>query len=77
MITDKQKKEFLINLVKEVYTQGDNFSASQSSKGSWHFGYSNDYPMQHGNGKRMMLTDEIVEMLILKTQLTTDKKIEI
>ena len=60
------KKEFLLNLIKEYYPQGDSYYANQTKKGKWKYGYSNDYPLQHGPGESFIIPDEIVEILINK-----------
>jgi len=65
--TDEQKKEFLFKITKEYYNQGDEYFVSKTKKGDWIFGYSNDYPMQHGDGKRMQLPDKMVEVLMSHT----------
>lgn len=62
--TNEQKEEFLKNITKEYYNQGDDYYAYQTKKGDWQFGYSNDYPMQHGDGKRMQLPDKMIEVLM-------------
>jgi len=62
--TDEQKKEFLLKITKEYYNQGDDYSVYQTKKGDWIFSYSNDYPMQHGDGKRMQLPNKMVEILM-------------
>jgi hypothetical protein len=64
IFTDEQKKEFLKKLTKEYYNQGDDYYAYQTKRGDWEFGYSNDYPMQHGDGKRMRLPNSMVEVLM-------------
>ena len=62
--TDKEKTEFLETLVKEYYTQGDDYYAWESKKRRWHFGYDNDKPMQHGKGVNMILPNKMVEILM-------------
>lgn len=62
--TDKQKEEFLIKITKDYYNQGDSYYAFKNKKRKWHFGYSNDYPMQHGSGINMILPDKMVETMM-------------
>ena len=64
MKTDKEKEQFLISLAKEYYTQGDSYYAYKNKKGKWHFGYSNDYPLQHGSGDNMILPDRMVDVMM-------------
>jgi hypothetical protein len=54
------QKEFLLKITKECYNQGDYYFAYQTKKGDWIFGYTNDYPMQHGDGIRIRLPDSMV-----------------
>ena len=62
------KKEFLISLMKKYYSQGDGYNAYQTKKGSWVVSYSNDYPMQHGNGERITIPDKMVDVLMNTSQ---------
>lgn len=64
--TDKQKEEFLLKLAKDMFSQGDSYFAFLSKKGKWHFGYKNDYPMQHGDGSTNFMTDRLVRVLMHK-----------
>jgi hypothetical protein len=66
MTTDQEKEQFLIGLAKEYYTQGDSYFAVKGKKGNWSFGYSNDYPLQHGSGSTIVLPDKMVEILFNK-----------
>jgi hypothetical protein len=64
------RTEFLLRHVKEIeaaiiewykmnhYSQGDDYSVRITSKGKWEVSYSNDYPMQHGDGKKHVLTED-------------------
>jgi hypothetical protein len=65
-ITDEQKKIYLLSLIRQSYPQGDDFYAQRHKKRSneWVFGYCNDYPLQHGPGVDLMLTDTLLEVLI-------------
>ncbi len=63
------RTEFLLHKVKDIeekliawckrykYSQGDDYSVGITKEGRWVVGYSNDYPMQHGDGKSFVLTD--------------------
>lgn len=62
---DLEKEAFLKSMVEKYYTQGDSYYARKTRKGDkWFFGYSNDYPMQHGDGSEMMLPDGFVTVLM-------------
>ena len=63
-ITDKEKTEFLETLAREQYTQGDNYYAYKGKQDLWHFGYTNDYPLQHGKGEKSTINNKIVETLL-------------
>lgn len=67
--SSESKEQFLINLAKEHYNQGDNYYAMMNKKDVWHFGYSNDKPLQHGKGASFSLSDAIVDVLY-KNSLT-------
>lgn len=55
-------EEKLISWCKaEKYSQGDDYSAFITKRGKYVVRYSNDYPMQHGNGRDFILTDEEFE----------------
>ena len=62
--SDEEKKTFLLNLAKKYYKQGDDYYAIKVKKGNWHFGYSNDYPLQHGKGDNMILPDKMVNIIM-------------
>ena len=64
--TEKEKEKFLLNLSEELFNQGDNYFAFISKKGKWHFGYTNDSPLQHGKGDRNFMPDELVNLLMNK-----------
>lgn len=64
--TDKEKTEFLKDLVKQYYDQGDDYYVSKSKRNLWHFGYSNDKPLQHGTGESFIIPDKMLEILISK-----------
>ena len=49
---------------KNHYSQGDNYDVRITKKGKWAVRHSNDYPMQHGYGKEVVLTeDEFLEAM--------------
>ena len=56
-------EQLLINWVKKYYSQGDSYFAYEK-KGCWLFGYSNDYPLQHGVGKTFKLPTELINIII-------------
>jgi hypothetical protein len=62
--TDKEKEIFLKKIASEYYTQGDSYYAYKSKKGKWNFGYSNDYPLQHGKGDNTVLPDKMVDVIM-------------
>jgi hypothetical protein len=43
---------------RTVFNQGDNYYAICDRHGDWTVSYTNDYPLQHGNGKSLKLTRE-------------------
>jgi len=46
------------------YSQGDDYYVVISATGQWGVGYSNDYPLQHGEGRLFMLSDqEVVDVV--------------
>ena len=67
---DLPRTEFLLHAVKKIeqqliawfkenkYSQGDYYSVRITKKGKWEVSYSNDYPMQHGDGKSHILTED-------------------
>jgi len=62
--------EFLLHHVKEIerkliawckdekYSQGDDYTVFITAKGKWGVMYSNDYPMQHGDGESFILSED-------------------
>ena len=64
--SDEEKELFLISLMKDYYSQGDNYFAYKNRKGIWTFGYINDYPMQHGSGESFKIPDEMCVLIMLK-----------
>ena len=53
----------LKNWVKEYYSQGDDYFA-YTKKDKWVFGYSNDYPMQHGAGETFSLPTKLIIIIL-------------
>jgi hypothetical protein len=47
----------LLAWYKEKENQGDNYYVAINSQGKWVVGYTNDYPMQHGNGKEHIISE--------------------
>ena len=63
-MTDRQKEEYLISIMKKAFS-GDNYYAKRSvSREKWNYGYINDYPMQHGNGRQMVIDDRVLELMM-------------
>lgn len=62
-----EKKEFLLKLMREYYKDAisDSLYAhfNENSK-NWHFGYLNDYPLQHGEGAKFFMKDKLLEALL-------------
>lgn len=64
------RTEFLLHQVKEIESalldwykefhcsNGDSYHVTVTSTGKWSVSHSNDYPMQHGNGGRHILTEK-------------------
>lgn len=48
----------LIAWCKQKYSQGDSYNVRVTNKGKWCVSYSNDYPMQHGNGEEFVLIEQ-------------------
>jgi hypothetical protein len=64
-----EKEILLKSLVEEMYPDADSYYARYEKRnGSWFwvFGYSNDYPLQHGKGSSMTIIDKFLELLINK-----------
>lgn len=84
------RTEFLLHTVKDIeeklilwcqqnkYSQGDSYNVGISKSGRWIVGYSNDYPMQHGDGKSFTLTEEEFRsaMKIITKQEDDEKLLE-
>lgn len=79
------RTEFLLHSVKEIeakliewckenkYSQGDSYDVRITKKGKWTVSYSNDYPMQHGDGNEFILTPEEFEQA-MNTKPTTHEQ---
>lgn len=65
-------KVFLIKLTKEFFNQGDSYFAYEVKNRNWEFGYSNDYPMQHGDGCEMKLPTDMIKLMMAKFQQPLD-----
>ena len=57
-------KETLLKIFKEKHFQGDDYYCFQSKKKNWVVGYSNDYPLQHGDGVQWVIPEEVAEILV-------------
>ena len=76
MKTDREKESFLISVMKRYYPQGDSYYAYKNKKNKWHFGYSNDYPLQHGAGENIIIPDKLIDVILeFKGQEVTDEEI--
>ena len=65
-----QTKEIELKLIKwckeNKYSQGDDYCVRITRKGKWAVSYSNDYPLQHGQGEEFILNeDEFLEAVNL------------
>ncbi len=59
LIYTKRIEAKLINWYKKhKYAQGDDYFVHITKGGKWKIGYSNDYPLQHGEGKSYILTEQ-------------------
>lgn len=66
-ITMKELMQILVQWYKDNhYSQGDDYIVTYTSSGLWIISHSNDYPMQHGAGKSVRLTNEQVDEIINK-----------
>lgn len=58
----KQAKSIEIKIIdwyeKNHYAGADSYSVRITNKGKWEVSYSNDYPMQHGGGRSLILSEE-------------------
>ena len=61
--TDKTLLE-LEDLVRKLYPQYDNPYAFRTKKGRYIFGYTNDYPLQHGDGVKNDIDETMARFLI-------------
>ncbi len=59
LIRCKKIEIALIEWCKEKkYSQGDDYYVGINKQGKWFVGYTNDYPLQHGEGKEYILTEQ-------------------
>lgn len=59
----KQDLEHIISAIirwykENHYSQGDGYYVRITKKGKWEVSYTNDYPMQHGDGQSHILSEE-------------------
>lgn len=68
----KQAKEIEQKIIlwckEKHYSSGNSYDVRITAKGKWAVKYSNDYPMQHGDGKEFILTeDDFLEAMKIQT----------
>ena len=64
-------EESLLRLCKEIYPNGDSHYVNRTKKSEkWMLGYTNDYPLQHGNGDHCVLPDRLVELALIGLKKT-------
>ena len=64
-MSDEEIKNGLLDIAYETWNQGNNFYARQNKKQTaWLFGYTNDYPLQHGDGEECRLTNEAAQYFV-------------
>lgn len=51
-------------IVRKLYPQYDNPYAFRTKKGKYIFGYTNDYPLQHGDGVRNEVDETMANFII-------------
>ena len=67
MTNQSQAKE----MAEKIFKGGDNFYAISQGK-FWKIGFTNDYPLQHGDGKSYLIPDAVIEYLIkIKSEFNT------
>lgn len=60
-MTTQDKITFLDKLSRSMYTQGDDYFVHFDKRHKmWHFGYTNDYPLQHGDGEKSAVPDKLL-----------------
>ncbi len=62
--------EFLDEVTRQYYPQGDNYYCSKDKNDFWHCGYTNDYPLQHGKGENFKIHNGLVLALMTLTLKT-------
>lgn len=67
----KEKEAQIIEWYKKKhYSQGDDYSVRITNKGKWAVSYSNDYPLQHGEGKEYILNEsDFQEAMLIKVNI--------
>lgn len=58
---DKEKEYEEVS--KALFPSGDNHYAFKTKKGNWVLGYTNDYPLQHGNGQQVSLPEDVASKI--------------
>lgn len=56
-------QSILIAMFKNKHSQGDNYHCYQNKKKNWVVSYTNDYPLQHGDGVEWIIHEQIAEIL--------------
>lgn len=51
-------------IAQTLFPGGDDFYATQNKRGQIHIGYTNDYPMQHGNGESIIVSESAANILL-------------
>ncbi len=57
------KKELEKALMK-IWTQASSVYAIETKTGKWKIGYTNDYPLQHGDGESYVISKEIAMAIL-------------
>lgn len=55
IFTEEELTEIGKEIARLIYPNGDNFHCRQTNSGKWELGYTNDYPMQHGDGEKCII----------------------
>lgn len=63
---DENVKNHLLGMLMELYPDEpfDNLFVRQTKSLDYELGYSNDKPMQHGNGVKFILPNEVVNYIL-------------
>jgi hypothetical protein len=54
-----------LKILKEIYTQGDGYYESETDN-EWSASFSNDYPLQHGNGWTLKISKNTYSFTVSK-----------